>query len=164
MSDRKSWFNSKGRAAAAWIAAVVSVTLFFTAGCGSKQQEPQGQESGGTQVSDEPQGQESGNGGAEGTSSASAGTLSLVQFCDDEELNAWFDSLEENTPVKMTYIIMGEAPIAMEFTDRDLILQTAEASISTWVRKRRRPMWRSAGARTRTGMRRHFWRESSRSM
>ena len=51
----------------------------------------------------------------------------LTDFCADEELNAWFDSLEENIPVRLTYIIYGEAPIDMTFTDPALILETAEA-------------------------------------
>lgn len=56
-----------------------------------------------------------------------AAAKSLQDFCDDEELNEWFKSLETDPPVKLTYIIYGEAPISMDFTDSDLIKQTAEA-------------------------------------
>lgn len=53
--------------------------------------------------------------------------LSLREFCSDEELDAWFDAIEENTPVKMQCIIYGEAPYALDFTERELILKTIEA-------------------------------------
>ena len=51
----------------------------------------------------------------------------LRQFCGDAELDAWFDGLEENAPVKLTYIEFGMAPVSMEFTDSELILEAAGA-------------------------------------
>ncbi|MDO5477502.1 MAG: hypothetical protein Q4F43_10400, partial [Eubacteriales bacterium] len=63
-----------------------------------------------------------------GTGKPGAGSAqSLQEFCGDGELNAWFDSITENPPVKMTYIIYGEGPISMEFTDPELIVRTAQA-------------------------------------
>ena len=56
-----------------------------------------------------------------------AAARSLQDFCSDEELNAWFNSLENDPPVKLSYVIFGEAPVTMEFTDSDLIRRTAEA-------------------------------------
>ena len=45
--------------------------------------------------------------------------LSLREFCSDEELDAWFDAIKENTPVKMQCVIYGEAPYAMDFTEAE---------------------------------------------
>lgn len=104
----------KKRIVSALLAVLIAAAV-LAAGCGSKTEEnPQGTKTG----------QET-----EGTGQAAGAVKdqSLTDFCADEELNTWFGSLDENTPVKMTYIIFGEAPIAMEFTDRDLILETAQA-------------------------------------
>ncbi|MDO5456638.1 MAG: hypothetical protein Q4F25_06970, partial [Eubacteriales bacterium] len=60
-------------------------------------------------------------------SSGAGSAQSLQEFCGDGELNAWFDSVTETPPVKMTYIIYGEGPISMEFTDPELIVRTAQA-------------------------------------
>lgn len=74
-----------------------------------------------------------GQGGASGTGPEQTGietteqAKSLREFCGDAELDAWFDSIEENTPVSMTFIEYGEAPIAMDFTDRELILKAVAA-------------------------------------
>ena len=51
----------------------------------------------------------------------------LLQFCNDQELNEWFDSLETDFPESMEYWIFGEAPYAMEFTDPELIMAAAKA-------------------------------------
>jgi hypothetical protein len=53
--------------------------------------------------------------------------VNLRQFCNDPVLDDWFNNLEKNTPVKLSYWVYGEAPIGMDFTDEELILSTAEA-------------------------------------
>lgn len=81
-------------------------------------------------------GQEEGSGssGQDGASeeeafsgTGSSADLSLEEFCADEELSAWFDSLEQDTPVNLDYWIFGEAPEKFTTTDPDLILRTAYA-------------------------------------
>ena len=89
-------------------------------------QEQTGQdETGQEQTGKEQTGQE--QTGQEQTGQSAGADKSLREFCEDEELNDWFDSIEENVPVKLTYIIYGEAPISMEFTAPELILKTAKA-------------------------------------
>lgn len=59
--------------------------------------------------------------------------LLLRSFCGDPEVDAFFDSLEDNTPVKLKYVVYGEAPYEMEFTDPSLILETAAALQSVLI-------------------------------
>ncbi len=61
------------------------------------------------------------------TGSERRDTIPLPQFCADEELNAWFDALNEHPPVKMDYIVYGYGPYSGEIKDPDLIMQTALA-------------------------------------
>ena len=58
---------------------------------------------------------------------------SLSEFCEDKALDAWFDSIEESTPVKLTYILYGEGPVSMEFTDPGLILKAAKALMTVRI-------------------------------
>ena len=51
----------------------------------------------------------------------------LLEFCNDPELDEWFASLRENTPAKLDFWIYGEGPYDMVFTDPELILETADA-------------------------------------
>lgn len=65
--------------------------------------------------------------GTEDIISADDGVVTLQEFCNDEELNAWFEESMDQVPVRMEYWIFGEAPYAMEFTDPDLIKAVIEA-------------------------------------
>lgn len=65
--------------------------------------------------------------GSPNTRKTSEPSVPLREFCADADLDAWFDNIEENTPVRMYYTVYSIAPVEMEFTDRDLILRTAEA-------------------------------------
>lgn len=55
------------------------------------------------------------------------GSLLLLDFCNDPELNAWFEAAEEDLPVRLEYWVFGEAPYAMEFMDPELISETLNA-------------------------------------
>ena len=51
----------------------------------------------------------------------------LPEFCDSEDLTAWFDRIQNETPTKMTYIVYtkgGGTPV--EYTDPDVISSIAE--------------------------------------
>ena len=61
------------------------------------------------------------------TGKSTNGGKSLIEFCADEEVTAWFNSLDENPPVEMQYWVYGEGPYGMEFLDPELIMQTAKA-------------------------------------
>ncbi len=67
------------------------------------------------------------NSGKTSGQTAKEPSVPLREFCADAELDAWFDKIEEDAPVRMRYIIFGYAPVEMEFTDRDLILRTVKA-------------------------------------
>ena len=54
-------------------------------------------------------------------------TQYLQDFCDDPELDAWFEDIEENVPAELDFWIYGEGPYDMVFTDPELILETARA-------------------------------------
>ena len=56
-----------------------------------------------------------------------SGTLYLRDFCQDAELNAWLDGLEENMPVKMELWTYGEAPYEITFTEPEVISETIRA-------------------------------------
>lgn len=61
-----------------------------------------------------------------GTKKEEKGVL-LREFCADGELDAWFDNIENNTPVELDCVIYGEGPYDMVFDDRDFILRTVRA-------------------------------------
>ena len=48
-------------------------------------------------------------------------------FCDDPEVDAFFDHLSDNPPVHLDFWTYGEAPYNLEFDDPELMLQTARA-------------------------------------
>ena len=85
-----------------------------------------------TEAVSEPSDTESGSSDVESGSedpdeTNSTGTKTLREFCADKEVDAWFDGLDQNKPVKLEYWVYGEAPYSMEFTDEELITETARA-------------------------------------
>ena len=62
-----------------------------------------------------------------GTDGGDEGIRSLQEFCDDDEVDAWFAQIKDEPPAKLTYWIYGEGPFSMEFTDEDLIMEAADA-------------------------------------
>ncbi|MCR4907591.1 MAG: hypothetical protein K5985_02100 [Lachnospiraceae bacterium] len=51
----------------------------------------------------------------------------LPEFCGSEDLTAWFDHIQNETPAKMTYVVFTEGGgTPVEYTDPDIISSIAE--------------------------------------
>ena len=51
----------------------------------------------------------------------------LPEFCDSEDLTAWFDRIQNETPAKMTYVYYTvDGGTSVEYTDPDVISSIAE--------------------------------------
>ncbi len=77
--------------------------------------------SGGTTEAEIPSG---GTTGAENESEY----VPLSEFCDSEDLTAWFDRIQNETPAKLTYAVFTKGGgTHMEYTDPDIISSIAES-------------------------------------
>ncbi|MCR5109112.1 MAG: hypothetical protein K6B28_13235 [Lachnospiraceae bacterium] len=53
--------------------------------------------------------------------------VTLPVFCNDPELDSWFEGLKKNPPVKLTYVLYGEGSVSKDFNDPELLLNVAQA-------------------------------------
>lgn len=102
------------------------LTAFLATACAAEQKEPLITAGGGRTAAHDTSGNTDTTSEPEEKPSETD-SMSLREFCDDPEVDAFFDNLADNQPVKLDYWVFGEAPYKMEFTDPALIQKTAAA-------------------------------------